>query len=132
MNIEINGATLQGDFMDADFMELFEPALHEMQDGVVKVRSKQYGTIAAGYRDLNNCVESFFDKVWGDGTSERIFGGSKNVMVHLEAVSRIDTAFKAEKRQFNDFSNRYTQRQQQNSFNSMQGNQKKQKPLGHT
>ena len=30
MNIEINGVTLQADFMDADFMEKFEPALYTM------------------------------------------------------------------------------------------------------
>lgn len=34
MNIEINGVTLQADFMDADFMEVFEPAIFTMREGI--------------------------------------------------------------------------------------------------
>lgn len=129
MNIEINGVTLQGDFMDADFMEKFELALYEMQDGINQSKA-QKGSVAAGYRQLNNCVENFFNTVWGADTSDRIFSGSKNVMVHLEAVTRVEEAQRAERKQFNDLSNKYTQRQ--NSFQSMQGHKQKQKPHNRT
>lgn len=124
MNIEINGVTLQVDFMDADFMDIFEPALYEMRDGVNKSKTMN-GSISAKYKALNQSVEAFFDRCFGEGTADSIFQGGKNVMVHLQAVSCIDDAYKAEKKQFNDFSNRYTQ--QQNGFKSMQGYQKKQK-----
>ena len=131
MNIEINGVTLQVDFMDADFMEVFEPALYAMRDGINESKTMK-GSIAAGYKALNGCVEKFFNTAFGEGTADRIFQGGKNVMVHLEAVARMDEAYKAERKQFNDFSNRYTQRQ--NSFQTvpgqMQGHKQKQRQNG--
>lgn len=125
MNIEINGVTLQVDFMDANFMEKFEPALNDMRDGINRSKNRKDQLIAEGYRDLNRCVETFFNKIWGDEASERLFGKSNNVMLHLEAMAQIETAYREERKQFNDFSNRYTQRQQ-NSFRPVQ-NHKKQK-----
>lgn len=126
MNMEINGVTLQADFMDADFMEVFEPALNEMREVLNRVKVQNDRSIAARYKEMNDCIEQFFDKVFGDGISASIFEGRKNVMLHLEAVARIDEAYKEEKKQFNNFSNKYTQRQ--NSFQSMQGHKKKQRP----
>ena len=125
--MEINGVTLLVDFMDADFMGTFEPAINKLQQEISRSKGRNYPSIAAGYRELNSIVENFFNTVWGPDTSEHVFNGSRNVMVHLEAVSSIEAAYKEERKQFNDFSNRYTQRQQ-NGFQSMQGHQKKQKP----
>lgn len=125
MNIEINGVTLQADFMDADFMEIFEPAVYEMREKINASKTMN-GSVAAKYREMNQAIETCFDIIFGDGISGRVFQGSKNVMVHLEAVARIEEAQRIERKQFSEFSNKYTQRQ--NSFHSMQGHQKKQKP----
>lgn len=125
MNIEINGVTLQADFMDADFMEKFEPAVYEVRDRTNESKTMQ-GSVAAKYKLMNQSIETCFNKVFGEGTADSIFQGSKNVMVHLEALARIEEAQRAEKKQFNDLSNKYTQRQ--NSFQSMQGHKQKQKP----
>lgn len=126
MNMEINGVTLQADFMDADFMDIFEPAICELQNAVGKAKTQKNQSTAAGYRELNSIVENFFNTVWGPDASDRIFKGSKNVMVHLEAVARIEAAHREERKQFNNLSNQYTQRQQ-SGFQSMQGHKPKQK-----
>lgn len=131
MNIEINGVTLQADFMDADFMERFEPAVYELRDQINASKTMQ-GSTAAKYKAMNQTIEDAFNKIFGDGTADSIFQGSKNVMVHLEAVAKIEEAQRIEKKQFNDLSNKYTQRQKQNGFNSMQGHQKKQQPHNRT
>ena len=125
MNIEINGVTLQADFMDADFMEKFEPAVYEVRDRINESNTMQ-GMVAAKYKLMNQSIETCFNTIFGEGTADSIFQGSKNVMVHLEALARIEEAQRVEKKQFNDFSNKYTQRQ--NSFQSMQGHKPKQKP----
>lgn len=125
MNIEINGVTLQADFMDADFMERFEPAVYEVRDRINESKTMQ-GSVAAKYKLMNQSIETCFNEIFGEGTANSIFQGSKNVMVHLEALARIEEAQRAEKKQFNDFSNKYTQRQ--NSFQPMQGHKPKQKP----
>lgn len=121
MNIEINGVTLQGDFMDAGFMEILEPALLEVREDMQKVRTQPRGLVAAGYDALNKSLDKFFNKVFGPDTSEQLFNGSRNVMIRMEALAKVDQLAKESRKQFNDFSNRYSQRQQQNGFNSMQG-----------
>lgn len=124
MNIETNGVTLQADFMDTDFMEKFEPAVYKVRDRINESKTMQ-GSVAAKYKLMNQSIETCFNEVFGEGTADSIFQGSKNVMVHLEALARIEEAQRAEKKQFNDLSNKYTQRQ--NSFQSMQGHKQKQK-----
>ncbi len=128
MNIEINGVTLQADFMDAAFMEILEPALNQVREDMQKVRTQPRGLVAgAAYDALNKALDNFFNTVFGDGTSEQIFGKSRNVMIRMEALAKVDQLAKESRKQFNDFSNKYSQRQQQNGFNSMQGHKQKQK-----
>lgn len=128
MNIEINGVTLQADFMDAGFMETLEPALKDVQQQMVTLRTKKHDSVAAGYRELNQLIEGFFDRVFEPDTSYQIFNGSQNVLMHLEALAKVQDQSKRATKEFNDFTNRYSQRQKASGFNSMQGHQQKQKP----
>ena len=62
--MEINGVTLQADFMDADFMDVFEPAIYKMQKGIDAGKTMQ-GNVAAKYRAMNTeggkeTVQRFF------------------------------------------------------------------------
>ena len=59
MNIEINGVTLQADFMDADFMEIFEPALYEVRDRANRCKTQKTGMVAGAFKELNSCIETF-------------------------------------------------------------------------
>ena len=127
MNIEINGVTLQADFMDADFMDKLEPALAETQRKIANGKMQQYSSISAAYRALNEVMENFFDQVFGAGTSDRLFNGSQNVMEHMKAVAVINDQCNSAKKEFNDFTNRYSQRARAGGFNSMQGHNKPQK-----
>lgn len=127
MNIEINGVTLQGDFMDAGFMEILEPALVEVREDIQKTKTQPRGLVAASYDALNKAMDKFFNKVFVPETSKQLFGESRNVMIRMEALAKIDQLAKESRKQFNDFSNKYSQRQQQNGFNSMQGHKPKQK-----
>ena len=114
MNIEINGVTLQGDFMDAGFMEILEPALVEVREDIQKTKTQPRGLVAASYDALNKAMDKFFNKVFGPETSKQLFGESRNVMIRMEALAKIDQLAKES-------------RKQQNGFNSMQGHKPKQK-----
>lgn len=131
MNIEINGVTLQADFMDAGFMEKLEPALAEVRNELNSAKT-QPGMVAAKYDAMNKAMDSFFNKTFGEGTSDQLFNGSRNVMIRMEALAQIDSAQKEVRKQFNDMTNKYSQRQQQNGFQSMQGHKKKQQPHPRT
>lgn len=114
--------------MDAGFMEILEPALLEVREDIQKTKTQPRGMVAAGYDALNKAMDKFFNKVFGPDTSEQLFGTSRNVMIRMEALAKVDQLAKESRKQFNDFSNKYSQRQQQNGFNSMQGhNRPKQK-----
>lgn len=115
---------MQADMMDAGFMEVLEPALADVQRKIAQGKTQQYGSVAAAYRALNEIMEKFFDDVFGAGTSDRIFNGSQNVMDHMKAVAAINEQCNSAKKEFNDFTNRYSQRARANGFNSVQGHDK--------
>lgn len=111
MNIEINDVVLEVEFMDVDFMEKFEPALEKMRNGISKIKTQRDVYVVVAYTQINHCVEDFFSAVWGEDVPNRLFNGSKNVMLHLDAISQIDKAYKAERQQFNNYSNKYLHHQ---------------------
>ena len=112
MDIIINGVTLQGDFMDADFVGPFEEATKKMQERAVANQRKQYNSAAEGYLDQCNVVDDYFDDIFGPGTAAEVFMGSEhNIMVHLTAVEELTNWAMTEKKKLNDFTNKYTQRQ---------------------
>lgn len=112
MEIIINGVTLQGDFMDADFMEVFETATRKMQEKALVCQRKQYSSVAEGYREQCEVVDEYFDDIFGPGTAVEIFAGAEhNIMTHLTAVEELTDQGMAAKKKLNDFTNKYTQRQ---------------------
>lgn len=112
MNIIINSVTLQGDFMDADFVGPYEEATRKMQATAAESRGKQYANLAEGYLDQCRTVDEYFDDVFGPGTAAKVFQGAEhNIMVHLKAVEQLTDWAQGEKKKLNDFTNKYTQRQ---------------------
>ena len=112
MDIIINGVTLQGDFMDADFVGPYEEATKKMQEKAAASRGKQYASTAEGYLDQCKTVDEYFDDIFGPGTAAKVFQGAEHhLMVHLKAVEELTNWAYGEKKKLNDFTNRYTQRQ---------------------
>lgn len=112
MDIIINGVTLQGDFMDADFVGPYEEATKKMQATATASRGKQYASVAEGYLEQCRTVDEYFDDIFGPGTAVKVFQGSEhNIMVHLKAVEELTNWAQSEKKKLNDFTNKYTQRQ---------------------
>lgn len=112
MDIIINGVTLQGNFMDADFVGPYEVATKKMQETAAASRGKQYASLAEGYLDQCKTVDEYFDDIFGPGTAAKVFQGSEHdLMVHLMAVEDLTSWAQGEKKKLNDFTNKYTQRQ---------------------
>lgn len=112
MAIIINGVTLQGDFMDADFIGPYEEATKKMQATAAANRGKHYASVAEGYLDQCQTVDTYFDDIFGEGTAAKVFQGAEhNIMVHLKAVEALTDWAQGEKKKLNDFTNKYTQRQ---------------------
>lgn len=112
MDLIINGVTLTGDLMDADFMDVFESAMIEMRDKAQAAKSAGYTRASDHYRAQCEVTNECLDKIFGEGTSEKLFVGRMNVMEHLEAMEQVNEWAMTERKRLNDFTNKYTQRQQ--------------------
>ena len=112
MELIINNVKLEGDLMDADFMEKFETAMIKMRDTAQQKRGENFPTAAANYRAQCEVVNTCFDEIFGAGTAAKLFGDKMNVMEHLKAIEKVSDWAAGERKTLNDFTNRYTQRQQ--------------------
>lgn len=119
MELIINNVKLEGDLMDADFMEKFETAMVKMRDSALEAKRQSFSTAAANYRAQCEVVNTCFDEIFGAGTAVKLFGGKMNVMDHLMAIEKVSEWAAGERKALNDLTNRYTQRQQ-NAVRNMQ------------
>ena len=119
MELIINNVKLEGDLMDADFMEKFEMALVKMRDSALEAKRQSFPTAAANYRAQCEVVNTCFDEIFGAGTAVKLFGGKMNVMDHFMAIEKVSEWAAGERKALNDLTNRYTQRQQ-NAVRNMQ------------
>ena len=119
MELIINNVKLEGDLMDADFMEKFETAMVKMRDSALEAKRQSFPTAAATYRAQCEVVNTCFDEIFGTGTAVKLFGGKMNVMDHLKAIEKVSEWAAGERKALNDLTNRYTQRQQ-NAVRNMQ------------
>ena len=112
MQLIINGVTLDGDLMDADFMEKFESSMTKMRDSALASKAVSYHSAAEAYRAQCNVVDTCFDDIFGPGTAAAIFKGKTNVREHLLAIEQVNEWAARERKELNDLTNKYTQRQQ--------------------
>ena len=109
MELIINDVKLEGDLMDADFMEKFEQSMIKMRDTAQAKKRENFPTAAANYRAQCEVVNVCFDEIFGAGTADRLFHGKMNVMEHLKAIEKVSEWAASERKTLNDFTNRYTQ-----------------------
>lgn len=119
MELIINNVKLEGDLMDADFMEKFETAMVKMRDSALEAKRQSFPTAAANYRAQCEVVNTCFDEIFGAGTAVKLFGGKMNVMDHFMAIEKVSEWTAGERKALNDLTNRYTQRRQ-NAVRNMQ------------
>lgn len=105
--IIINGNELELNLLDADILEKYEKLNSEI---VQKINEKsQYENIstADGMRKQCRYVDEFFDKLFGDGTAEKIFGGGNDLKIRLEAFSQVSSAGNNVRSEIDTISSKY-------------------------
>ena len=105
--LKICGQELELDLFDADTMETYEKSL----DKVVK-RSKEAKkhtglSNAEGIRETCGIVKDFFDEVFGEGTSEKLFKGKDNLLVCMDAFGIASSEVNKMKGQATVLTNKY-------------------------
>lgn len=88
MLFKIFDAEFEADMLDYDYMIKLEDELENVEKKIVEIKEK---AIADGMRqsvlvkDSTEVIYNFFDKVFGDGAAQKIFGDRINYGKALEA-----------------------------------------------
>lgn len=98
-NWEINGLSLEFDNQDADNMERYENAFDLMEKEAKQLPKD--GRVSERIRAYCNVFRNLFDRIFGKGTSEKLFDG---VPMSSERYEEIYTQFLEFVREQNDAS----------------------------
>lgn len=92
--ITINNVELEYDVFDLDFAEKYEYGLISVQkQAQVKDNTKKLSDVI---KTQCNAVFDFFDDLFGEGTSEAVFGQKTNLMTCLMAFKTVTEAIEAQ------------------------------------
>ena len=92
--ITINNVELEYDVFDLDFAEKYEHGLISVQkQAQVKDNTKKLSDVI---KTQCNAVFDFFDDLFGEGTSEAVFGQKTNLMTCLMAFKTVTEAIEAQ------------------------------------
>lgn len=79
MRIVVLGKELEYDFFDADLLEKYEKENLRVKERIQEPTQYDGKTTADSLRIQCGIVNDFFDEVFGNGTSEELFGGKNNI-----------------------------------------------------
>lgn len=92
MRIVVLGKELEYDFFDADLLEKYEKENLRVKERIQEPTQYDGKTTADSLRIQCGIVNDFFDEVFGNGTSEELFGGKNNIKDHMEAFASVTGA----------------------------------------
>lgn len=106
---KINGLGLELDLEDADVFEKVMKSFEQMDEDAKSL--DKVGSVPDFIRGYCNIHHKFYDRVFGDGTGERIFGGKKNTRICDEVYDNFLSFMQAEVKKANarrfEMSNKY-------------------------
>lgn len=88
----INGYEIEADLTDADLIEKIEQGVNKIYEEAEKLKQLDKDneiTTAEGIRQECKILKDFFDYVFGDGTSEKIFNGKDSLNLCLKAYEDV-------------------------------------------
>ena len=91
-------------FTDADDIEKFEKALIVVKEKSAEYEKKQV-KMSEALRVECNIIDEFFDTVFGEGISQRLFEGKKDLQKHMELFKDITNAKNEATKSFQDLYN---------------------------
>lgn len=94
------------DFTDADFMEKFEGCYEKMVEESEKV--PKVGKVSEITRAQCKVFNDFYDRLFGDGTSEKMFLGKNSMDMRVKAANLLFDLRNSEQSRYNSMVNKYT------------------------
>lgn len=108
--IIVQGKELEADFFDADFMERYETATRDLYNKSANEGNRKHEKASDAFRAQCEVAREYFDRVFGKGTADMLFGEKRNLKTHMEAIAELTEYAARSKKEVNDLTNKYTQR----------------------
>lgn len=108
--IIVQGKELEADFFDADFMERYEAATRDLHKKATDESNRKHEKVSDAFRAQCEVAREYFDRVFGEGTADMLFGEKRNLKTHMEAIAELTEYAARSKKEVNDLANKYTQR----------------------
>lgn len=84
--MKINGVELEVNFLDADFMEKIENCCRKVSEQAEKSKTELKNlTLSQQIKGECKIIKDFFDEVFGEGTSDKVFKGKNDLKLCLSA-----------------------------------------------
>lgn len=93
------------DFTDADFMEKFEDCYGKMIEESEKV--PKVGKVSEITRSQCKVFDNFYDRLFGNGTSNKLFLGKNSMDMRVKAASSLFDLRNSEKARYDSMVNKY-------------------------
>ena len=104
--LKINDVELELDLMDADMAEKYEKAYRKMQRDVANIPKNL--SLAENIRKQCNLIFCFFNEVFGEGTSKKVFGNKTNLRECIKAVETLIDYVNKDVEETNKIINKYS------------------------
>ena len=104
--LKINDVELDLYLMDADLAEKYEKAYRKMQKDVENIPKNL--SLAESIRKQCKLIFNFFDEVFGEGTSKKIFGNKTNLRECIKAVEALIDHVNKDTEEANKIINKYS------------------------
>lgn len=111
LNIEVDF-----DFLDADDIERFENEARKVKEES-ESKSKEEMSYSQAIREECNIIDNFFDNVFGQGISEQLFKGKKNLNEHIKAFEDIVNQKNEQQKGLEHTLGRYQPNREQRRYN---------------
>lgn len=98
-NIEVNFS-----FTDADDLERFEKSAKKVKEESSKY-NKQYWNVSEAIKKECEIIDNFFDEVFGEGISEKLFNNKKDLKEHIALFADIVNEKVEQTKSFQDLYN---------------------------
>ena len=111
------------DFLDADDVERFENAAKRVVEECANKEKKEM-SYAEVIREECKIIDRFFDDVFGNGISEKLFNGKKNLSDHVKAFEDIVKMKNEKQKDLQSTLDRYQPNREQRRYNQFKGNRR--------
>lgn len=103
----INDVKFDVDFTDADLIEKIEIGSKKVFDETERIKNENF-QVAEGIRQECKIIKDFLDYVFGEGTSQQLFGNKDSLHLCLKAFEDIINEKEKQVKSINDLVSKYS------------------------